>query len=169
MKKFQQIAEITANVLIVVVALLLGFVLIQKHILKESSANFPARMQPTVGSIVNLQGIDWSKHQKTLILALRTDCKYCNESAPFYKRVIDAARTANINLIAVFPTSKEESATHLQKLGLENLDVRQASLDTLKVGGTPTLILTNSKGEITKSWLGKLPPDKESEVINQLH
>jgi hypothetical protein len=42
-------------------------------------------------------------------------------------------------------------------------------LDSIRVGGTPTLILTNDKGEVTDFWVGKLAPDKEVELINKLN
>ncbi len=71
-------------------------------------------------------------------------------------------------MVAVLPTDIEKSRTHLEKLGLTNLDVRQASLDSIQVDGTPTLLLVNDKGEITNYWVGKLPANKEAEVINKL-
>ncbi len=71
-------------------------------------------------------------------------------------------------MVAVFPTDIEESRAHLDKLGLTNLDVKQASLDSIQVDGTPTLILVNDKGEVTNYWVGKLPPNKEAEVISKL-
>ena|SRR5689334_12129286 len=168
MKRLSQAAELTANVLIVAVALLLGVVLVQKHFIDKPGVTNGVGVQPVLGSTVNLPNVDWSKHSKTLVLALQTHCRFCNESAPFYRRVIEVARQTDINLVAVFPTSKEENTNHLQQLGLAGMDVRQASLNTLKVSGTPTLILANSKGEITNFWLGKLPPDKELDVLNQL-
>jgi hypothetical protein len=36
-------------------------------------------------------------------------------------------------------------------------------------GFTPTLILTNEKGEITHFWVGMLPAEKENEVISRLN
>jgi len=36
------------------------------------------------------------------------------------------------------------------------------------VDGTPTLLLVNEKGEISNSWVGKIPKEKEKEVISQL-
>lgn len=75
----------------------------------------------------------------------------------------------NIKYIAVFPTKVEESSKHLAELGITEFEVKQASLSTIETSGTPTLILTNSKGEVEKVWVGRLTADKESEVINQLN
>lgn len=57
---------------------------------------------------------------------------------------------------------------YLSEIGIANLDVKQLPLNTLQIGGTPTLILTNDKGEVTDYWVGKLSPEKESEVFNKL-
>jgi len=80
-----------------------------------------------------------------------------------------AVKDRNIKLVAVFPTSIEESKAHLNELGLNNLEVKRSPLENIRVSGTPTLILTNEKGEVTDFWLGKLTPDKETEVINKLN
>ena len=82
--------------------------------------------------------------------------------------MIEKTKDRNIKLVAVLPTDIKRSRAHLDKLGLTNLDVRQASLGSIQASGTPTLILVDDKGEIISSWVGKLPPDKEIEVISRL-
>ena len=163
--------ELAANILIIVVSLLLAAIVVQKHFFTASPATSDRQRQiaPEIGTKVNLPDVAWSQQPKTLILALQAGCRFCNESAPFYKRVIESVKGKNIKLVAVFPTTVEESTAHLNKLGIANIDVRQSTLNNLQVRGTPTLILTNEKGEITNFWVGKLPPDKEAEVIDKLN
>jgi len=165
--KLSSKVELTANILIIVVAVFFVVVLAQKYFFY--SANKQVQIQPTVGMKVNLPDIDWSKQPKTLILALRADCRFCNESTPFYQRLLAEAKPANVKLIAVFPTTVEESTAYLNELGLQGFEVRRSPLNNLQVGGTPTLILTDDKGEVTNYWVGKLPSDKEDEVINKLN
>jgi len=117
---------------------------------------------------VNLPDVAWSPQSKTLILAMQTGCHFCNESMLFYKRLIEATKDKNIKLVAVFPSSVEESRAHLDSLGIKNLEVKQMPLVAIQVRGTPTLILTNSEGEIINFWVGKLPPEEETEVIEKL-
>lgn len=171
MKNTSQKIELAANVLIIVVALLLGGVLIQKYLLSSPppTNNQAARLQPVVGTKVNLPEVNWSQQPKTLVLALSTGCRFCNESAPFYKQVIQNIENKKIKLVAVFPTPEEQNIAYLNKLGLSNMEVKQSPLDSVQVSGTPTLILTNDKGEITDFWVGKLTPEKEAEVINKLN
>jgi thioredoxin-related protein len=171
MSKVYQKVELTANILIIVVALLIGAVIVQKYFIAspQPAANQPPRVEPKIGAQMNVPDVNWSQQPKTLILALQADCRFCNDSAPFYKRVIETVRTKNVKLVAVFPTGIEKSITHLKELGLDGMEVKQSSLGSLQVSGTPTLILTNEKGEITDYWVGKLSLDKETEVINKLN
>jgi hypothetical protein len=46
--------------------------------------------------------------------------------------------------------------------------IRQAPPSSLGVQGTPTLLLVNKEGVITSSWRGKLPSEKELEVMARL-
>ena len=169
MSKLNQKVKLTANILIIVVSVLIGVSIVQKYFFnKTTTSNKPIRAQPVLGSKVNLPDVNWSNQPKTLILALNKGCHFCNESAPFYKRLIENTQHKNIKLIAVFPSNTEESSKHLKELGLTNLEVKSSSLNNLQVSGTPTLILTNNKREITDYWIGKLPPDKEIDVLNKL-
>jgi hypothetical protein len=36
----------------------------------------------------NLDGWDWSAHEQTLVLGLRKKCHFCEDSTPFYQRLI---------------------------------------------------------------------------------
>ncbi len=143
--------------------------MIQKYLLRETPTKQPERLRPVVGEKMNLSDVNLSGQTKTLILALQTTCHFCNESAPFYKRIVESVQNKNIKLIAVFPTGVEEGKAHLTELGLTNMEVKQSPLNEIQVSGTPTLILTNDKGEITDSWVGKLSPEKETEVLNKLN
>ena len=168
MSKLNSKVELVANCLIVVVAVLLIGVIAQRYLFNSAPAE-PERVQPTLGKKVNLENVDFAAQPKTVVLALQTTCHFCNESAPFYKRLIEEAKGKNIKFVAVFPTKVEDSEKHLAELGITGFEVKQAPITALDASGTPTLILTNSKGEVEKFWVGKLAADKESEVINQLN
>jgi thiol-disulfide isomerase/thioredoxin len=159
--------ETVANIAIIVVAILFSAVIIQKYLLPSSSQ--PERAAPVIGKQMNLSDVNWASQPKTLVLALSTNCRFCDESAPFYKRLLEETKGKNIRFVAVFPTKTEDSTKHLEKLGINGFEVKQAPTSALDASGTPTLILTNDKGEVTNFWIGRLPANKESEVINQLN
>lgn len=169
MSKIKEKVELTANILIIVAAVLLVGVMVQKYFFNSpTAANQRTRIQPGIGSKVNLPDVNFSAQPKTLVLVLQAGCRFCSESAPFYKRIIENTRNKSVKLIAVLPTSIEESEAYLNELGLNSLEVKRSSLDNIQVNGTPTLILTNDKGEVTDFWIGKLTHDKETEVINKV-
>ena len=144
-------------------------VFVQKYFLSAATVNQKARIQPAIGSKLNVSDVNFSKSTKNISFSfLQTGCRFCNESASFYK-ISENIQNKNVKLVAVFPTSIEESKAHLNELGLTKLEVRRSPFDNIQVSGTPTLILANEKGEITDYWVGKLTSDKEMEVINNLN
>ena len=70
-----------------------------------------------------------------------------------------------MQLITVMPQSVEEAQRYLSEHKISVDEIRQTSLDTINVKGTPTLLLVDKTGAVVQSWVGKLPPEKESEVV----
>jgi thiol-disulfide isomerase/thioredoxin len=163
--------ETLTNVAVIIVALLIGAAVVKRHLLADVSGKDkspPAREIPA-GSKVPLPDIDWGKNGKTLLLALSPGCHYCSESAPFYQRLArETAAAGKAKLIAVFPTPVIESRKYLKEMAVEVYDVRQESLDAIGVTGTPTLILVDDTGVVTRAWIGQLQPDAEAEVLSNL-
>ncbi len=169
MSKFGQKLEHVANFLIVVVALLIIGILVQRYFISPSTTANPSQRQlPTIGKKINLPDTNFSEKSKTLVLALSSNCRFCTESTPFYRRLIEEAKDKNIRFIAVFPEAVEDSTRYLNEHGVNGFEIKQASISSIEASGTPTLILTNNKGEVTNFWVGKLPVEKELEVISQL-
>ena len=74
----------------------------------------------------------------------------------------------NIRLIAVFPQPVPEGQKYLSDLGVTVDEVRQERLDAIGIMATPTLILANADGAVSESWIGKLPSEKESDLLAKL-
>ena len=162
--------EIVANVSIIVVSILLA-VALAKHFFFNAPTRIdgPVRNYIRKGQKVALQDVDWAKNGRTLILVLQKDCRFCSESAPFYKTLVqNGAKRSNIHMLAVLPQATDEGKKYLNDLGVAIDDVRQEQLSVLTVEGTPTLILVNDAGVATDVWMGKLKPDKEAEVLSRL-
>jgi thioredoxin-related protein len=167
MKDLSKKLEVVTNVVIIVVSLIVVGFIIQKLYFGGVPKKTP--LAPSEGTKLSLSNHDWSENKKTLVLVLSKDCRFCTESAPFYRRLVEKEGTnRGSHIIAVLPQSEEESGRYLNEMGLAGIQIKQASLDSLEVRGTPTLILVNDKGEILDAWIGKLPPEKEAEIISQL-
>lgn len=165
MSKLYQRIELIANVMIIVVAVLVVGVIAQRYL---SSPSVPPPKGPTVGSKVSLPNVDFSKSNKNVLLVLQKGCHFCSESAEFYKRLIEEAKGRNVNVLAVLPQDRQEAEGYLNSLGVQGIAIQQSRLDSLNVAGTPTIILLNNRGEITNLWVGKLPSEKEKEVLAKL-
>jgi hypothetical protein len=122
-----------------------------------------------IGKRLALPGVDWEKNQRTLVLALQSNCRFCADSAPFYQRLMEQrSRFGNTRLIAVLPQPVDESKAFLKSLGLSVDEIRQGTLQDVGVRGTPALLLVNSSGIVTEAWGGKLRPEAEEAVLARL-
>jgi len=162
--------ELLANIAIIVVAILLGGTLVYRYLRPASPAPTSVeRVQVKPGTKLSLSGVDWGKGDRTLLLVLSTTCRFCTESAPFYQRLAqEKAKNGGVSLIAVLPQSIGESQKYLTGLGVSVDDIRQAPPDAVKAVATPTLIMVDRTGSVTQSWVGKLPAEKEVEVLSRL-
>lgn len=161
--------ETTANVATIVVAILLSVVLVKQFLLPAPRRGRTSVPQAVAGTSLtkSLPGVDWKKNGRTLILAISTQCHFCTESAPFFQRIGREAGK-DVKLVAVLPQPNPEAQQYLNTEGVRVDDVKRATLAALGVTGTPTLLLVNDSGTVTNVWEGKLPPDKEEEVLGVL-
>ena len=170
MDKLNQKLDTVATILIIVVTIMLGVVLTKQFFITSPAIpnqnNSLAQLPSANNASLKLDGFDFSAQPKTVVIALQRGCPYCTQSAPFYKRLIEDTKDKNIKIVAVLPDSPEESREYLQKLGIDNLEIKEDASGSLPVQGTPTLFLANEKGEIINTWRGMLPPAREDEVIN---
>lgn len=163
--------ELAANVAIIAVAALICFVLVKSYILGGSQGPPPQQQQqqrpkPVIGSKAAVPDVDWGRNGRTLVLVLQKGCGYCTDSAPFYQRL--AREAGSVRLVAALPNKVEEGRQYLSELAVPVEEVRQASPQALGAPGTPTLLLVDGSGVVTDSWVGRLPPDKEDEVLSRL-
>lgn len=162
--------ELIANIAIILVAILLGGVLVKRFLLPGNDTA-ATRPEPRIqaGTKASLEGVDWAANNRTLLMVLSRDCHFCTESAPFYQRLTRAtAGRQDVHLLALFPQSVEEGKKYLDNLGINVSDIRQAAPGSTGASGTPTLILVDRNGVVSKSWVGKLSATEESDVLGQL-
>jgi thioredoxin-related protein len=158
--------ELLANIAIILVAVLIVVLVVKKYITpvrQEAIAGIP------IGNKISMPDVDWAKNGRTLLLVLQKDCHFCTESVPFYRRLVrKTAEQSNVHLVAALPNTVDESKHYLSYLGVSVNEIRQASLSSIGVEGTPTLILVDGAGKVEASWVGRLPLGKEAEVLDRL-
>lgn len=160
-KSVRRILEVTANVGIIIVAvILIGNFVSSKWRTKRESDKLTAGMK------VSISGVKW-EDGTTLVLALQKGCRYCDESAPFYRRLWQQRSGSEPRIIAVVPGDKAEVAKYLQELGVLADGIVNVSLADIHVSVTPTLFLVDRSGQVSRVWVGKLDASKENEVIQR--
>jgi len=163
--------EALANITTIFVSLLLSAVLVKVFLLPTGISTHAStnHLQAAKGTSLkeSLPGVDWARNRRTLVLAISTKCHFCTESAPFFQRV-GKERARDVKLLAVLPQPVDEARKYLQSEGVQVDDVRQTTLASIGVSGTPTLLLVDKSGTVSDAWQGKLPADGEQEVLAAL-
>jgi hypothetical protein len=83
---------------------------------------------------------------------------------PFYKRLTEQSR-GRLNVVAVLPQPQPEAAKFLGDSGVVADQILSASPDSLGVRGTPTVLLVDGNGKVTRAWLGKLDEKGQQELL----
>lgn len=158
--------DTVANVAIISVALITATVFARRYFLPNDNKSAP---QNLVGTKPQLNDVNWSAGKQTLLLLLQKGCHFCTESAPFYWRLSqEVAASKDARIIALLPQTVTEAHEYLKGLNVPISDVRQATPSSLGVRGTPTILLVNQAGVVTDAWNGKLPAEKELDVLVKL-
>jgi hypothetical protein len=161
--------ELVANLSIIALAIVMGMTLARIYMIPappKADVDQTRRPETLVGSKVELPDVDWKAGRQTLVLALSASCHFCSDSAPFYREL--AEKRGDTRIIAVLPQPASGGKVYLKKHAVPVDEVRQIQLGSLGVSGTPTLLLVNSSGVVTDSWVGKLGTEKETEVLNKV-
>lgn len=122
MGKLSDKLEIAANALIILVSITLLVLIGQRFIFGSTSSNRPAEVQgPAAGSKMLLPGFEFGTHPKPLVLVLSASCRYCTESMPFYKRMIDQSQAKDVNIVAVLNGNPDVGTKYLADNGISNI------------------------------------------------
>jgi len=126
-------------------------------------------------AIPRLPGLDPAKSERTLVMVLRHDCKYCAASLPFYRDLAKQFSTPEssrrVQLVVVMPDEPDVARDYVDSNKLQVTAVIPLSPDErleLRVRGTPTLLLADKTGRIKKVWTGQLDSSQQDEVRQAL-
>jgi thiol-disulfide isomerase/thioredoxin len=119
-------------------------------------------------TLAPLPGYSWSSYPKTLVIAIRKGCPYCDASMPFYRQLGEQEKSnvLRAHVLVVMPNDAASGSRFLSKDDVEVQGIFGQELEALNVSGTPTLLLLDSSGRIEREWVGQLSPRAEKEVMN---
>lgn len=155
------------NIAILLAALVLSGLLVRKFYLNPAPQD--QKNQLTTSATLRIEGIRWADSDRTVLLALSKDCKYCSQSAQFYRRLAAGiASQTNTRLVAVFPERESEADAYLRQLEIPIRELRYVSLPALGINNVPTLVVLDQNGVVTDMWTGKLSPLREKGLMAAL-
>lgn len=157
--------EVVANLTVILLGIVIGSVFLKDRF----SIPGQAKEIKAGDRLAALRGWDWEAHERTLLLALRKGCHFCEDSAPFYQRLVAQQQQygSNTAILAVFPDATDAVKEVVQSEGLGVNALAEVSLEQLKVSGTPTLLLVDRSGTVLNVWIGMLSPRQELDVIRE--
>ena len=156
--------EAIANIAIVFVSVLFVGVLAHKYFTVSKAYPTP------IGEKATISDFDWEKNKYTVILALQKDCRLCSESAGFYRQLLsEISKLQKIAVIGVLPDPIDTSQEYLHQIGVRVDVIKRMPLSTLKVAGSPSILIVDKTGKIVNGWVGKLSPQEEQNVVATLN
>lgn len=154
------------NIAILLAALVLSALLVRKFYFNPAQSE---KNQLTTSATLRIEGIRWADSDRTVLLALSKDCKYCSKSAQFYRRLAAGiASQTNTRLLAVFPDRESEAEAYLRQLEIPIQELRYVSLPALGISNVPTLAILDQNGVVKDMWVGKLSPLEEKGLMAAL-
>lgn len=71
----------------------------------------------------------------------------------------------SVKVVAVLPQPAAESESFLSGEGVQVDQVKQVPPGSIGVRGTPTMLLVDSKGVVTRVWTGKVQDAEQDNVL----
>jgi thioredoxin-related protein len=118
---------------------------------------------------ISVNGVDFSRSKRTLLLFFQLDCDICKESSPFYRSLVDTFReTEKVQFVFITPEKPAVAEQFFRGAGISSKTFHQGKAGMLGVTSTPTLILADSAGKVQGFWVGRLSAEREAEIRNLL-
>jgi thiol-disulfide isomerase/thioredoxin len=135
------------------------------------SRSAPARQTPPVYAagekLAPIAGLTLDTDRPSLLLVVRSGCNYCKQSVPFYQQLVQEVREkqAKVRLVGVCVESNEACAEYFKTTKVAVDRTVGVEPGTLKIAGTPTLLLVDQKGTVSSVWTGALAKDVEQRLL----
>jgi len=105
--------------------------------------------------------------RQTLLIFVRDGCRYCDASMEFYRRLGTSQRKVRLAVVSYDP--RETLSEYVSRHRLQVDLVRSVPRGSLKLQGTPTLLLVGVDRRVQAIWSGQLQSaDQEKEVLRAI-
>jgi hypothetical protein len=155
-----------ANITIVVSALVLVAATLLPSALPRSR---PASLPAAGTRLSGLQQVDFTRHDMTCILFLKSDCRFCTESMAFYRTLLGLRQRSNrIGFVAVSSEDVGSLTRYLTDHSAPVDSVVSVPAGESGVLATPTLIVVDRQRKVILATAGLLADEKQRQVYERL-
>ena len=109
---------------------------------------------------------DKANKRSILFLALSSQCDFCIQEIPFYKKI--QSQFPEISMIGLFSDGEAQIQGFLQKKEFK-INTRSAiKFSALGISGTPTMILCNPQRVVLNIWEGSIKIEQHHQLLSTL-
>jgi len=105
--------------------------------------------------------------QATALIVVSSRCRYCIDSLPLYRRLVEASSTNSFRVVFAGTEALDTTTGFLIANGHVNPTVVELP-PAIQVSVTPTLILIDKSGKVTNFWLGRLGQQQEDQLFTMV-
>lgn len=118
-----------------------------------------------VGKRLPLAELKTGGSEGVIVLVLAAQCRFCQDSAAFYRRLSSTRRQGHYALVAVFSDS-EDGSRFLNEHHIEVDQLIAATPRAIGASATPTVLVLGRSGEVHAAWVGRLSAEDERSVVD---
>ena len=144
----------SASVAMIVASVVLVWFAFNARATQPAPSGGPAPGYRVSERVPEVPGVDFSTSEKSLLVYLRSTCKFCTASMAFYREIASASRSARVIVASNEPVGVVNA--YLDEHGFKADQVISIPPGLLKVSGTPTLLLVDRDRVVQKVWTGQL-------------
>lgn len=170
MNKLTRAIELLAAVVTIVAGVTLCYVLLQPRLQPPSR---PGEPEGLLGAQIKTPpGTRFGDYERNAIIFVRSTCKYCTDSMPFYRRVME--RAENSPGVSVTFVGVEPIDVTVQYLAMHGVATRPGAVHQIEssdypfVSGTPTVLAIGRDGRLLRLWRGKVDDSGGNEILRVL-
>ncbi|MFV0388490.1 MAG: peroxiredoxin family protein [Pyrinomonadaceae bacterium] len=173
--KLHKNIELVSNLAIIVVSIVFVLFVANRFLSTTRSdsnseiLSATSKQKPVLesGAKVSIPNLDLTG-TRTLVVYVRKGCKFCDNSLPFYKHLIEGNSKSNSAVVFVSQDDTKIMHKYLEEHSIATNRIYKADLSTIGVRGTPTLLLLDSNGKLEEYWIGQLSDEKQLQVLEKL-